>query len=100
MIVCIICFVSYGIVFCKVCNYLNNNIGYFVFLLNILGNIWLVFVNERGIICLCKNILFNIISWEKLCLGKNIFVCVIGYFYIGFNLIIIWLVGFGGCLFY
>lgn len=49
---------------------------------------------------MCKNILFNIISWEKLCLGKNIFVCVIGYFYFGFNLIIIWLVGFGGCLYF
>lgn len=55
MIVCIICFVSYGIVFCKVCNYLNNNIGYFVFLLNILENIWLVFENE-GELFVCVKI--------------------------------------------
>lgn len=54
MIVCIICFVSYGIVFCKVCNYLNKNIGYYVFLLNILENILLVFVNKGELIVCVK----------------------------------------------
>lgn len=54
MIVCIICFVSYGIVCCKVCNYVNNNIGYCVFLLNILENILLVFVNKGELIVCVK----------------------------------------------